>query len=60
MTAKLTTLTQKIALQLHLLAESYTICSSRFRWPVRKFLDTPSYDVYPYPTDPYCISQVDT
>jgi hypothetical protein len=37
--AKLTRLTQKIATQLHLVAESCTIC----RKPVRKLLDTPSY-----------------
>jgi len=43
MAAKLTRLTHKIAIQLHLVAESCTICSSRSRWPVRKFLDTPSY-----------------
>jgi hypothetical protein len=39
--AKLTRLTHKI--QLHLMAESCTISSSRSRWPVRKLLDTPSY-----------------
>jgi len=33
----------KIAIQLHLLAESCTICSFRSRRPVRKLLDTPSY-----------------
>jgi hypothetical protein len=43
MAAKLTRLTQKIAIQLHLVAESCTICSSRSRRPVRKLLDTPSY-----------------
>jgi len=43
MAIKLTTLTNKIATQLHLVAESYTICSSRSRWPVRKLWDTPSY-----------------
>jgi hypothetical protein len=43
MTAKLTRLTHKIAMQLHLVAESCTICSSRSRRPVRKPLDTPSY-----------------
>jgi hypothetical protein len=42
MAAKLTRLTNKIAIQLHLVAESCTICSSRFRRPVRKLLDTPS------------------
>jgi hypothetical protein len=43
MAAKLTTLTHKIAIQLQLLADSCTICISRSRRPVRKFLDTPSY-----------------
>jgi hypothetical protein len=43
MEAKLTRLTHKIAIQLHLVAESCTICSSRARRPVRKLLDTPSY-----------------
>jgi len=43
MAAKLTRLTHKIAIQLHLVAESYTICSSRSRQPVRKLLDTPLY-----------------
>jgi hypothetical protein len=42
--AKRTRLTHKIAIQLHLVAESCTICSSRSRRPVRKLLDTPSYD----------------
>jgi hypothetical protein len=44
MAAKLTRLTHKIAIQLHVIAESCTICSSRCRWPVRKLLDTHSYD----------------
>jgi hypothetical protein len=40
----LTRLTHKIAIQLHLVAESCTIYSSRSsRRPVRKLLDTPSY-----------------
>jgi hypothetical protein len=43
MTAKLTRLAHKIAIQLHLVAQSCTICSSRSRQPVRKLLDTPSY-----------------
>jgi hypothetical protein len=43
MAAKLTKLTHKIAIQLHLVAEICTICSSRARRPVRKLLDTPSY-----------------
>jgi len=43
MVAKFTTLTQKIAIQLHLVAESCTICSSGSRRPVLKLLDTPSY-----------------
>jgi hypothetical protein len=42
MAAKLTGLTRKIAIQLHLVAESCTICSSRSRRPVRKLLDIPS------------------
>jgi hypothetical protein len=45
MVEKLTRLTHKIALKLHLVAESCTICSSRARRPVRKLLDTPSYIV---------------
>jgi hypothetical protein len=40
---KFTRLTHKIEIQLHLVAESYTICSSRCRRPVRKHLDTPLY-----------------
>jgi hypothetical protein len=43
MAAKLTRLTHRIAIQLHLGVESCTICSSRSRLPVRKLLDTPSY-----------------
>jgi hypothetical protein len=41
MAAKLTRLTHKTAIQLHLVAESCTICSSRSRRPVRKLLGTP-------------------
>jgi len=43
MAAKLTRLTHKVVIQLHLVAESYTICSSRSRRPVRKLMDTLSY-----------------
>jgi hypothetical protein len=43
MVAKPTRLTHKIAIQLHLVAESYTICSSRSRRPVRKLFDISSY-----------------
>jgi len=43
MAAKLTRLAHKIAIQLHLEAESCTVCSSRSRRPVRKLLDTPWY-----------------
>jgi hypothetical protein len=43
MVAKLTRLTHKIAIQLHPVAESCTICSSRSRRPVLKLLDTTSY-----------------
>jgi hypothetical protein len=41
---KPTILTHKIAKELHLVAESYDICSFRSRRPVRKLLDTPSYN----------------
>jgi hypothetical protein len=41
MAAKLTRLTHKIAIQLHLVVESCTICSSRSRRSDRKLLDTP-------------------
>jgi len=37
---KLTRLTHETAIQLHLVAESYNICSSPSRRPVRKLLDT--------------------
>jgi hypothetical protein len=47
MAAQLTRLTHKIAILLHLVAESFTTCSSRSRQPVRKLLDTPSYMQYP-------------
>jgi hypothetical protein len=45
MAAKLTKLTHRIAIQLHVVAESCIIFSSRFRWPVLKLLNTPSYRV---------------
>jgi len=41
MEARLVRLTHRIAIQLHLVAESYTICSPRSRRSVRKLLDTP-------------------
>jgi hypothetical protein len=47
MAAKLTRLTHKTAIQLHLVAESCTICSSRSRRPVRKLLVTPSCIWFP-------------
>jgi len=43
MAIKLTRLTHKIAIKLHLMTESCTICSFRSRRPVRKLLDTLSY-----------------
>jgi len=43
MAAKLTRVTHKVAIQLLLVAESCTICSSRARRTVRKLLDTHSY-----------------
>jgi len=42
MAAELARLTQKIAIQLHLVAKSFIIYSSRSRPSVRKLLDTPS------------------
>jgi len=42
MAAKLARLTHKIAIQLHLVAESCTICISRSRRPDRKILGTSS------------------
>jgi hypothetical protein len=45
MAVNLTRPTHKIAIQLHLVAESCTICSSHSRRPVRKLLSTPSYGV---------------
>jgi hypothetical protein len=45
MTAKLTWLTHRILIQLHLVAGSYTICSSRARQPVRKLMDISLYDI---------------
>jgi hypothetical protein len=44
MVTKLTRLAHKIAIQLHLVAESCTMCSAHSRWLVQKLLDTPSYD----------------
>jgi hypothetical protein len=49
MAAKFTRLIHKIEIQLHLVAESCTICSSRSRRPFRKLLDKPSY------TRPICM-----
>jgi hypothetical protein len=43
MAAKFTRMIHKIVMQLHLVADSCTICSFRSRRPVRKLLDTPSY-----------------
>jgi hypothetical protein len=43
MAVKLTRVTHKRAILVHLVAESCTICSSRSRRPVRKLFDTPSY-----------------
>jgi hypothetical protein len=43
MATKLTRLTHRIATQLHLVAQSCSICSFRSRRRVRKLLDTLSY-----------------
>jgi len=40
MAAKLTRLTQRIAMQLHLVTQSCTICRCHSGRPVRKLLDT--------------------
>jgi len=48
MAAKLTRLAHKIAIQLHLVAESCTICSYRSRLAVRKLLGTASYVLTPW------------
>jgi hypothetical protein len=45
MAVTVTRLTHKIAKQLRLVAESCTICSSRCRRPVRKLMDTSSYNL---------------
>jgi len=45
MVAKLMRLTQKTDIQLHLVAESCTICSSHSRQPVWKLLATSLYTV---------------
>jgi hypothetical protein len=44
MATKLTSLTNKIAIQVHLVGENCTIYSSPSRRPVRKLLDNPSYE----------------
>jgi hypothetical protein len=49
MVAKLTRLTHKITIQLHLVAESCIVCSSRSKRPVQKLLDTPSYTLNAFP-----------
>jgi len=46
MAAKLTRMTHKISIQLHPVAKSWTICSSRSRRPVRKLLDSPPYTLF--------------
>jgi hypothetical protein len=45
MAEKLTRLTHKIAIQLHLVAESCTISSSRSRRPVRKLVYLPYFTI---------------
>jgi len=44
MAANLTAMTHKIATQVHLVTDSYIICSSRSRRPVQKLLDTFPYN----------------
>jgi len=43
MAAKLTRMTHKIVIQLHLVADSCTICCSCSRWPVQILLDMHFY-----------------
>jgi hypothetical protein len=43
MVVRLTRLTHKMAIELYLMAESSTSCSSRSRRPVRKLLNTSWY-----------------
>jgi len=43
MAAKLTRLTHKIEIKLHVVAEICTVCRSSSRRPVRKFVDKSSY-----------------
>jgi len=43
MVAKVTRLIHKIMIQLHLMAESCTICTSCSRQPVRKLFNSPWY-----------------
>jgi len=64
MAARLTRQTHKIAIQLHLVAESCTMCSSRSRRPVRKLVDTPSYLQHPLQSvignssyDKFCVNR---
>jgi hypothetical protein len=47
MEAKLTRVTHKISIQLHLVAESCTICNLHSRQPVQKLPDTPPYSHWP-------------
>jgi hypothetical protein len=55
MAAKLSRLTQKIEIQLHLVAESCIFCSSCFRRPVRKLLVTPLYFRFPVRFLSWCL-----
>jgi hypothetical protein len=54
MAAKLTRLTHKMAMQLHLVAESCTVCSSRSRRPVRKLWIHPR--ILNHLIDPYLMN----
>jgi hypothetical protein len=54
MAAKLTRLTHKIAIQLYLVAKSFTVWGSRSRRPVRKLLDTTSYSFGQGPVTSSC------
>jgi hypothetical protein len=57
MAAKFIRLAHKIAIQLHLMAESCIICSSRSKRPVRELLDIASYFLFRKKFGTYSITE---
>jgi len=55
MATELNRLANKIAIQLHLVAESCTICCYCSRWPVQKLLDATSYLTQVWCPREFCI-----